>query len=117
MDIYREAIEKFVPKFRVKEKWRKDWFNKRCESVKNKRDNTWRKYRKRIDNLSRTKYRRARNYVKIWREEERNFEKFIIDKCKEEPKLFYRFINEKLKQREGIDKIKLSNTVYEDPKM
>ena len=36
-DIYREAIETFVSKFRVKEKWRKDWFNKRCESAKNKR--------------------------------------------------------------------------------
>ena len=118
LDIYREAIETFVPKFKIKEKWRKDWFNKRCESMKNKRDDAWRKYRKRMDTLSRNEYQRGRNnYVNIRREEERNFEKSIIDKCKEEPKLFYRIINEKLKQRKEIDKTKVSDTVYEDPKM
>ena len=52
-----------------------------------------------MDNLTRNEYRRARNdYVKIRREEERSFEESIIDKCKEEPKLFYRFINGILKQ-------------------
>ena len=74
------------------------WFKKDVR-VQKIRDNTWRKYRKRMYNSSRNEYQRARNnYVKIRREEERNFEESIIDKCKEEPKLFYRFINGKLKQ-------------------
>ena len=67
--------------------------------VRKLRDDAWRKYRKRMDNLTRNEYRRARNdYVKIRREEERSFEESIIDKCKEESKLFYRFINGILKQ-------------------
>ena len=43
-----------------------------------------------------------------------NFERNIIEKCKIEPKLFYRYINEKIKSREGVDKLNVEGTVYED---
>ena len=42
--------------------------------------------------------------------------KNIVDKCKEEPKLFYRFINGKIKHKEIITRLKENNEVYEDPK-
>ena len=38
--------------------------------------------------------------VKICREEKRNYEKDITDKCKENPKLFYRYVNDKLKNKQ-----------------
>ena len=44
-------------------------------------------------------YKLERNaYVRV-KIEEKIYEKYIVDKYKEEPKLFYRFINVKIKQR------------------
>ena len=43
-------------------------------------------------------YKLERNeYVRVRRDKEKIYEKDIVDKCKEEPKLFYRFINGKTK--------------------
>ena len=36
----------------------------------------------------------------------RDIKKNIVDKCKEKPKLFYRFINGKIKQKENITRLK-----------
>ena len=59
-------------------------------------------------------YKTTRNeYVRIWREES-NFERNIIEKCKIEPKLFYRYINGKMKSKGGVDKLKVEGTVYKD---
>ena len=38
-------------------------------------------------------------YVRLRREEEKRYEKNIVDKYKEEPKLFYRLINGKIKPK------------------
>lgn len=47
----------------------------------------------------------ARNeYVNIRREEERKHDNYIIDKCVKQPKLFYRYVNKKQKQRESINR-------------
>ncbi len=62
-------------------------------------------------------YKLARyEYVRIRREEERNYEKDIIEKCGEEPRLFYRYINKKLKHRECIDRLRDDHRIYEEPK-
>ena len=43
-------------------------------------------------------YELARNeYLRLRRQEEKRYKKDIVDKSKEEPKLFKRFINGKLK--------------------
>ena len=56
--------------------------------------------RKRWSETNREDYRTARNeYVKIRGEEERNFEKDVVEKCKKEPKLFYEYVNGKIKHR------------------
>ena len=58
----------------------------------------------------------ARNeYVRVRREEEKSYEKDIVDKCKEEPKPFYRFINGKLKHKESVARLKENKELYEDP--
>ena len=41
-------------------------------------------------------------------------EKDIVDKCKEEPKLFYRFINGKIKHEENITRLNENNEIYKD---
>ena len=42
----------------------------------------------------------------------------IIDKCKEQPKLFYRYVNGKLKNKQEIEKLRQDNTEYiEDMEM
>ena len=81
-----------------------------------RRDEAWRRM-KRKPVQERKEYKLERNeYVRIRREEEKRYEKDIVDKCKEEPKLFYRFINEKIKHKEIIIRLKENNEVYEDSK-
>ena len=59
-------------------------------------------------------YKLERNeYVRLRREEEKGYEKDIVDKCKEEQKLFYRFINGKIKHKEIITRLKENNDMYE----
>ena len=50
------------------------------------------------------------------REEHKNFERDVINKCKDETKLFFRYVNSKIKARKGIDKIRVDEVIYEDPK-
>ena len=38
----------------------------------------------------------------------------MIERSKNEPKLFYRYISGKMKSREGVDKLKVEGTVYRD---
>ena len=47
---------------------------------------------------------------------EEKSEKDIIDKCKTEPKLFYGFINRKIKLKGKIVKIKDREQIFDDPK-
>ena len=114
---YEEGIIKYVPEYKVKEKGKKDWFNKRCATAKAKRDKAFKRLMKRPTQENKTEYKLERNeYVKIRREEEMKFEKDIVDKCKEEPKLFYRYINGKIKSKESVTRLRENNKVYEDPK-
>ena len=103
---YREGVERYVPKYKVKEN-KKVWFNAKCAEAKKKKERAWKKMRKHWNKTNREEYRTARNdYVKIRREEERNFEKDVVGKCKKEPKLFYRYVNGKIKHRDNITKLK-----------
>ena len=48
-------------------------------------------------------YKLVRNiYVRIRREEEKRYERDLVDKCKEEPKPFYGFINVKIRHEESV---------------
>ena len=47
---------------------------------------------------NRERYKEARSeYVRIRREKEIAFEKDVVEKCGNEPKLFYKYINGKMK--------------------
>ena len=57
----------------------------------------------------------ARNEcVRIMRNEKLNYEKDIMDKCKSNPKLFYRHINGKMKKREGITGLRVDGKLYNE---
>lgn len=53
-------------------------------------------------------------YVKIWREEKKTYEKNIIDWCKEQPKLLYIYVKDKLKNKHEIEKLWQDSTEYCD---
>ncbi len=72
------------------------WFN-RCEEVRMERERPWDRWRRNKRNDQWNKYIEERNkYVLLSREEKINYEKNIIDKCKDQTKLFYRYLNWKL---------------------
>ena len=84
--------------------------------AKKRRDEAWRRMKRKPVQERKEEYRLERNeYVRIRREEEKRYEKDIVDKCKEELKLFYKFINGKIKHKEIIIRLKENNEVYEDP--
>ena len=110
---YREGEQKYVPVYKEKKK-RHKWYNARCAEAKRKKDAAWRKLKKHRNTSNRESYRGARNEcVRIRREEERKFEKDIVTKCGDEPKLFYKYINEKIRSRDTIMKLIKEGRVYE----
>ena len=77
---------------------------------------TWNKCRKeRTDNYWRD-YIEARNEcVRVMREEKHDYEKDIMEKCKSDPKLFYRHVNSKMKKQEGVTRLKIEgNIIHEE---
>ena len=86
-------MDRYVPKYKVRNS-KYTWYNARCAEAKRAKDRTWRKLKKQRDENSREKYKEARKkYVRIRREEEIAFEKDVVEKCENEPKLFYIYIN------------------------
>ena len=113
---YKEGVQKYVPRYKAK-KGSQNWYNAKCVKAKKDKDAAWREMMRQRDRKSREEYQRARNeYVRVRREEERNFEKDIVEKCKDEPKLFYRYINGKLKHKDNINKLKSGGRIYETAK-
>ena len=94
--IYERWVKKYLPFHKVKEKVKKK--TGLPQKYKNERDRAWTEMKK--NNWKQKDYKIARNvYVRVRREEEKKYGKDRVDMYKEEPKLFYRFINGKLKQR------------------
>ena len=113
LEKYHEGVNKYVPLYKVRES-KHAWYNARCVAAKKKRNAAWRKLRKQRNEGNRKQYIEARNeYVRIRREEERRFEEDIVKRCKEEPRLFYRYINGKMSNKETIDKLIKGDNVYE----
>ncbi|XP_050695649.1 uncharacterized protein LOC126985138 [Eriocheir sinensis] len=114
--LYKEAENRYVPKVTKKDVGKKEWFNKRYEAARKRKEEAWKGWRRRRKINSWNDFKQARNeHTKIRREEKRIYEKDIIDKCKDQPKLFYRRVNGKIKNKETIDKLKMDGATYEDP--
>ena len=114
-NIYEQGVEKWVPKMKKRNIKIQEWFNKRCEKATETRDKAWSKWTRRRTTQTWETYKKARNeYTKVRREEARKYEKDIVDKCKEEPKLFYRFVNGKLKNKKEISRLKVDGSYVEE---
>ena len=69
------------------------------------REKAWNRWRRnRRYNLWMNYVNKRNEYVKIRRDELRNYEKDIVNKCKDKLKLFYRYVNGKLKSKGEISK-------------
>ena len=110
---HNEGVERYVPKYKLK-KSKHTWYNARCPEAKRVKARTWRKLKKQKNKSNRERYNEARNeYVRIRREEEIAFKKDVVEKCGNEPKLFYKYINGKMKCTETIDKIVKGERTYQ----
>ena len=110
---YNEGVQKYVPLYKVK-KSKHSWYNARCQEAKREKDRAWKKLLKQRNEYNSENYKEARNeYIRIRREVERNFEKDVVEKCKEEPRLFYKYINGKITNRETIDKVSKEGITYQ----
>ena len=99
-------------------KGHKEWFNRRCEMSRVEKEKAWNRWRRNRSHNNWVNYINMRNkYVTIRRVERRNYEKDIVDKCKDQPKLFYRYVNGKLKNKSGTTKLKINDETYEDAQM
>ena len=111
--IYEIAIRKFVPKGRVTCKKGKEWFNRNCHEARNEKRMKWNRWRKERSESRWKDYVKARNEsVEVMREERRKYEKDIIDKCKSEPRLFYKHVNGMRKKWEGITRLIVDGQEY-----
>lgn len=115
LDIYNKGVEKYVPRLKEKSKYIQDWFNNRCRVAKERRNRAWNKWRKRRNQRRWQDYINERNeYVKIRREERRNYERDVINTCRDKPKLFYRYVNGKLKSKHEIEKLYKDGIEYSE---
>ncbi len=93
----------------------KKWFIARCAGAKKMRDIAWTRMKRNRNQRNKEDCKIARNeYVKIRRMEEIDYEKDIVEKYKDEPKLFYRFINDKTKMKEKVEKLRDGDKITED---
>lgn len=112
---YNKGVGNYVPKLRHGVKYVKEWFNKKCEVVKEKRDKAWNRWRRTKHPRKWQEYIAERNsYVKLRRKEKIYYEKDIINKCKDQPKLFHRYVNGKLKSKHTIEKLHRNDMEYID---
>ncbi len=92
-------MNKYIPLYKPKKKKRKTGLIQ-CKMCycKGKSDEAWIRMKRNQNQRNKEEFKIAINeYVKIRREEEKGYEKDIVEKCKDEPKLFYIFMNGKIK--------------------
>ena len=112
-DIYREGENKFVPKQKSVVKDNKKWFNDKCRKERTIKQLLWRRFRRHSTQAAYERYKVGRDkYTQVMREAKKDFEKDIISKCEDQPKLFYNYINSKTKSKTQIIAIKENETVF-----
>lgn len=100
-----------------KVKGKKEWLNRRCEEARENNEEDWNRLRRKKKTKPLEKCKQEKNkYTDICREERRNYKNDIIDKFKAQPKLFCRYINGKLKQKEEIEWLTVNRIRYDDVK-
>ena len=113
--IYNEAVEIYVPKGGNSCRKGKEWYNERCERARKRKTRSWNKWMKVKTEDNWKDYITSRNEcVKVMREVKHGYEKDIMQKCKSEPKLFYRHVNGKMRKKESVTSLEDEGRIYHD---
>ena len=68
--IYEQRVREYVPFYQVKERGKKEQFNGKCERAKRRRDEAWRRMKRKPVQERKEEYKLKRNeYVRVRREE------------------------------------------------
>ncbi len=83
INIYEEGVKRYVPKVETKRRYNNDWYNRRCEIASEEREMAWNRWRRKNTQELWQNYTTTRNeYVRVIREERKNYEKDVMDKCR-----------------------------------
>merc|ERR1712035_94911 len=100
LELYNKGTEQCIPTAKEEKREAPDWFNDRCREARDKKETSWKKMNRHRTEPARERFVQARNeYTDIRREEVRKFEKGIVEKSVEEPKILYAHINSKMKMK------------------
>ena len=117
MEVYNRAVEKFVPYYSKKTLGKSPWFDRRCIEAKRNKERAWKRFKKRGEEWEREAYKVAKNrYVEVRRQAQKEYEKRIVEKCDCDPKMFYKFVNGKLKKKEAVERVRLGDEIFENDK-
>ena len=95
---YKKGTKEYIPEFKEYEKPKKCWFNNRCELARDEKNRQWKRYLRHPSDPSLQRYKTARNkFTEIIRERQIEYEKNIVERGIEQPKIFYKHIKSKTK--------------------
>ena len=98
--------EQCIPKAKEEKREAPDWFNDRCREARDKKITSYKRWNRHGTEPARERFVQARNeYTDIRREEARKFEKGIVEKSVEEPKILYAHINSKMKVKNKLQRL------------
>ena len=105
--ILKNTVHKYTPKIKLKTQNNIcKWHNHATKKAMRKKQESWKQYCVRGDDESYKKYTRARNQARwIARKSVKMYEKNIATQCKNDPKMFWKYVNSKLKTKEAIPDI------------
>ena len=112
LDKLQEAITLYVPKKETKLSGtpRPRWINQETVRIVRKKTRAWKKWRDTNTPEAHATYARARNQAR-WatRKAVKQFEKRIASKVKVNPKLFWNYVNDKMKSRQPVSDLRKEN--------
>ena len=102
-EIYHKGVKMFIPLKNRGIGRNTHWLDGRCLAARQKRDLLWNRLRRHHGEQAYKRYKRARNeYTQVRREAEIEYQRDLVNKCKEEPKLFYSHVKSKTKVKDKI---------------
>lgn len=100
---YTEGVIKFILDKHNRTNKIKQWVNYNCIKDMEKRDNLWNRFRRHKSKRAYNNCKRTRNaYTKIRSEAQVEYQNDIFNTSKDQPKLFYSYIQSKTKAKDKI---------------
>merc|ERR1711980_80850 len=117
LELYNKGTEQCIPKAKEEKCEAPDWFNDRCREARDKKGFFWTRWNRHRTEPARERFLQARHeYTDIRREEDRKFEKGIIEKSVKEPKISYAHINSKMKLKNKLQRLRVDGEIHRSDK-